>query len=156
MASLNRVILIGNLTRDPELRFTPSGSPVAGFGLAVNRVYTNKQGEKVENVDYFNIVAWAKLAELCAEYIHKGSPVAIEGRLQSRSWETEDGQKRSAVEVVAENVQFLGRPGGADSGGQSARPPRRAEEPVGAASPAKSPGEENPVEDIDLGDDIPF
>lgn len=156
MASLNRVILIGNLTRDPELRFTPSGSPVAGFGLAVNRVYTNKQGEKVENVDYFNIVAWAKLAELCAEYIHKGSPVAIEGRLQSRSWETEDGQKRSAVEVVAENVQFLGRPAGTDSGGQSARPPRRAEEPVGAASPAKSPGEENPVEDIDLGDDIPF
>ena len=153
MASLNRVILIGNLTRDPELRFTPSGSPVAGFGLAVNRVYTNKQGEKVENVDYFNIVVWAKLAELCAEYIHKGSPVAVEGRLQSRSWETEDGQKRSAVEIVAENVQFLARSGGADSAG---RPGQKSEPMAGSAAKAQSTGEDNPVEDIDLGDDIPF
>lgn len=153
MASLNRVILIGNLTRDPELRFTPTGSPVAGFGLAVNRVYTNKQGEKVENVDFFNIVVWAKLAELCAEYIHKGSPVAVEGRLQSRSWETEDGQKRSTVEIVAENVQFLARSGGGDSAG---RPGQRSEAVAGAPTRAKSAGEENPVEDIDLGDDIPF
>lgn len=153
MASLNRVILIGNLTRDPELRFTPTGSPVAGFGLAVNRVYTNKQGEKVENVDYFNIVVWAKLAELCAEYIHKGSPIAVEGRLQSRSWETEDGQKRSTVEIVAENVQFLARSGGGDSAG---RPGQRSEAAAGASTKVKSAGEENPVEDIDLGDDIPF
>jgi single-strand DNA-binding protein len=141
MASLNKVILIGNLTRDPELRFTPSGSPVAGFGLAVNRTYTNKQGERVENTDFFNIVVWAKLAELCAEYIRKGSPVAIEGRLQSRSWETEEGQKRSVVEVVAENVQFLGRPQG-----QSER----------ATGAPVSAGQDNPVEEIDLGDDIPF
>lgn len=151
MASLNRVILIGNLTRDPELRFTPSGSPVAGFGLAVNRTYTNKQGERVENVDYFNIVVWAKLAELCAEYIRKGSPVAIEGRLQSRSWETEEGQKRSTVEVVAENVQFLGRPG--ESAGKAGQ---GSEVMAGAPSKGKGSGEDNPVEDIDLGDDIPF
>ncbi len=150
MASLNRVILVGNLTRDPELRFTPNGSAVAGFGLAVNRTYTNKQGEKVQNVDFFNIVVWAKLAELCNEYIHKGSPVALEGRLQSRSWETDEGQKRSVVEVVAENVQFLGRPGsGSESAGGGERP---AEVKTGAD---KSAGE-NPVEDIDLGDDIPF
>ena len=110
MASLNKVILIGNLTRDPELRYTPNGSAVAKFGLAVNRNYTNKQGEKVENVDFFNIVAWAKLAELCSQHIQKGSSVAIEGRLSSRSWETPEGQKRSTVEVIAENVQFLGRP----------------------------------------------
>ncbi len=142
MASLNRVILIGNLTRDPELKFTPSGSPVANFGLAVNRTYTNKQGEKVENVDFFNIVVWAKLAELCAEYIRKGSPVGLEGRLQSRSWETDDGQKRSVVEVVAENVQFLGRP--SERGGG---------EPAAKGGPGK---EESPVEEIDLGDDIPF
>jgi single-strand DNA-binding protein len=148
MASLNRVILIGNLTRDPELRFTPGGSAVAGFGLAVNRVFTNKQGEKVENVDFFNIVVWAKLAERCAEYIHKGSPVAIEGRLQSRSWETEDGHKRSTVEVVAENVQFLGRSGG-DSAG------RQAQSPDSMAGAAPRSGD-SPVEDIDLGDDIPF
>jgi single-strand DNA-binding protein len=153
MASLNRVILIGNLTRDPELRFTPSGSPVAGFGLAVNRAYTNKQGERVENVDYFNIVVWAKLAELCAEYIHKGSPVALEGRLQSRSWETEEGQKRSTVEVVAENVQFLGRPGGGESAGRAGQ---GSEVMAGASSKAQGSAEDNPVEDIDLGDDIPF
>ncbi len=124
------------------MRFTPNGSPVAGFGLAVNRTYTNKQGERVENTDFFNIVVWAKLAELCAEYIHKGSPVALEGRLQSRSWETEDGQKRSVVEVVAENVQFLGKPGG-----QGER------EKTASAAPSK---ESSPVEEIDLGDDIPF
>jgi len=109
VASLNRVVLVGNLTRDPELRSTPSGSSVVSFGLAVNRRWTNKQGERIDGVDYFNIVAWGKLAELCHEYIRKGSPVALEGRLQSRSWQTEDGQRRSAVEVVAENVQFLGR-----------------------------------------------
>ncbi len=148
MASLNRVILIGNLTRDPELRFTPSGSPVAGFGLAVNRTYTNKQGEKVENVDFFNIVVWAKLAELCAEYLKKGRPVALEGRLSSRSWETEDGQKRSVVEVVAENVQFLGS-GQGQSQGQG-----QGERREGA--PANTGRSENPVEEIDLGDDIPF
>lgn len=109
MASLNRVILVGNLTRDPELRYTPSGTSVANFGIAVNRRRTNKQGERVDEVDYFNVVVWGKLAELCCNYIFKGSPVALEGRLSSRSWETEDGQKRNTVEVIAENVQFLGR-----------------------------------------------
>lgn len=109
MASLNRVILIGNLTRDPELRVTPSGTPVANFGLAINRKWTNKQGEKVEGVDYINIVVWGRLAELCGDYITKGSPVAIDGRLQSRAWEAEDGSKRSVIEVVAENVQFLSK-----------------------------------------------
>jgi len=138
VASLNRVILIGNLTRDPELKYTPSGSPVAKFGVAVNRNYTNKQGEKVSDVDYFNIVAWAKLAELCAEYIRKGSPIAIEGRLSSNSWETSEGQKRTSVEVVAENVQFLGKPG--NSGGE----PKPA--PVGVSESAE----------INLNEDIPF
>ena len=108
MANMNKVILIGNLTRDLEMRQTPSGSAVGTFGLAVNRTYT-KDGEKVENTDFFNIVVWTKLAELCAEYISKGSPIALEGRLQSRSWETEDGAKRSVVEVVANDVQFLGQ-----------------------------------------------
>ena len=150
MASLNRVVLIGNLTRDPELRFTPSGSPVANIGLAVNRSYTNKQGEKVQSVDFFTVVVWAKLAELCVEYIKKGSPIAVEGRLQSRSWEKEDGTKRSVVEVVGENVQFLGRPSagaGPDSG---------QDEPADVKTGAKGKEAQNPVEDIDLGDDIPF
>jgi len=109
LASLNRVILIGNLTRDPELRSTPSGATVANFGIAVNRRWTNKQGERVENVDFFNVVCWGKLAELVSQNITKGTPVAIDGRLQYRAWETSEGQKRSTVEVVAENVQFLGR-----------------------------------------------
>ncbi len=109
MASLNRVILVGNLTRDPELRSTPSGATVTNFGIAVNRRWTNKQGERVDNVDFFNIVCWGKLAELVSQNITKGTPVAIDGRLQYRAWETSEGQKRSTVEVVAENVQFLGR-----------------------------------------------
>ncbi|MDD5448590.1 MAG: single-stranded DNA-binding protein [Actinomycetota bacterium] len=112
MANLNRVILLGNLTRDPELRFTPAGKPVARLGLAVNRLpYTNEQGEKVEGVDFFNIVVFGRQAETASQYLRKGSPVAIEGRLRSRQWETNDGQKRTAVEVTAQNVQFLGRPG---------------------------------------------
>jgi len=109
MASLNRVILIGNLTRDPELRFTPSGKPVARLGIAVNRRWTNTQGEKSEAVDFFNVVAWGRLAEVCADFVTKGSPIAVEGKLQSRSWEAQDGTKRSAVEVVADTIQFLGR-----------------------------------------------
>ena len=116
MASLNRVVLIGNLTRDPELKTTPKGTSVANLGLAVNRRWTNQQGEKVDNTDFFNIVVWAKLAELCNEYVKKGSPIAVEGRLQHRTWETPEGQKRSTVEVVAENVQFLGRPQQAGKG----------------------------------------
>jgi len=139
MASLNRVILIGNLTRDPELRFTPAGKPVASFGLAVNRNYTNKEGEKVQAVDYFNIVTWNRQAELCAEYIRKGSSIALEGRLQTRSWETEDGQKRRVVEVVADRVQFLGKPGAKEADAETA---------------AESSDEA--LADFDLSEDIPF
>lgn len=119
MASLNRVILIGNLTRDVELRSIPSGTTVGNFGIAVNRRRKNDAGEWIDEASFFNIVVWGNQAEKCAEYIHKGSPVAIEGRLQSRSWETEDGQKRNVVEVVAENVQFLG--GRQESGGGGGR-----------------------------------
>jgi single-strand DNA-binding protein len=108
MASLNKVFLIGNLTRDPELRYIPSGSAVTTFTIAVNRVYT-QQGEKKEEVSYIRVVVWAKMAETCGEYLSKGSPVFVEGRIQSRSWETPQGEKRSTVEVIAERVQFLGK-----------------------------------------------
>lgn len=114
MASINRVVLVGNLTRDIELRSTPSGKSVATLRMAVNRRWRKDNDEKGESTDYFNVVVWDKLAELCNEYIGRGSPVAVDGRLQSRSWETQEGQKRSIVEVVAENVQFLSRPGGRD------------------------------------------
>lgn len=107
MASLNKVFLIGNLTRDPELRYIPSGSAVATFTVAVNRVYKTQTGEKKEQASFVRIVVWGRRAEVCGEYLSKGSPVFIEGRLQSREWEGQDGQKRSTLEVIADNVQFL-------------------------------------------------
>jgi len=107
MAGLNSVVLIGNLTRDPELRYTPSGVPVCTLRLAVSRNFPNQQGE-VE-ADYFNVIVWRNQAEKCAEYLTKGRQVAVTGRLQSRSWEGADGQKRSTIEIVADRVVFLGR-----------------------------------------------
>ncbi len=114
-ASLNRVMLIGNLTRDPELRYLPSGQAVASFSVAVNRTYMAATGEKKEEVSFIRVVVWAKRAEVCHEYLRKGSPVFVEGRLQSRSWDAPDGTKRSAVEVIAQNVQFLGKGSSRDS-----------------------------------------
>jgi single-strand DNA-binding protein len=115
VVSFNKVILAGNLTRDPELRFTQSGTPVCGFGLAVNRVFS-----KNEEVDFFNVSAWRDLGERVANYTKKGDPILVEGKLQYRTWEAQDGTKRSAVDVVADNVQFLSRPGdgGAEGEGQ--------------------------------------
>jgi len=107
MASLNKVFLIGNLTRDPELRYVPSGTAVATFTLAVSRVYKTQTGEKKEQASFLRIVVWGRRAEVCGEYLTKGSPLFVEGRLQSRDWETQDGQKRNTVEVVADNIQFL-------------------------------------------------
>ena len=114
MASLNKVLLMGNLTRDPELRYIPSGSAVTSFTIAMNRVYKLQTGEKKEEVSFVRVVVWARLAEVCNDYLKKGSPVFVEGRLQSRSWDTPDGQKRSTLEVIASNIQFLkaGTPGG--------------------------------------------
>jgi len=109
MASLNKVFLIGNLTRDPELRYTPSGTAVNKFGLAINRIYT-QDGEKKEDTCFVEIVTWGKTAENCQNYLSKGRPILVEGRLQFSSWETPEGQKRSKLEVVAERVQFLGGP----------------------------------------------
>lgn len=107
MATLNKVFLIGNLTRDPELRYIPSGSAVVTFTVAVNRVYKTQTGEKKEQTSFIRVVVWGRRAEVCGEYLSKGSPVFIEGRLQSRDWETQDGQKRNTVEVIADNIQFL-------------------------------------------------
>ncbi|MBP7055993.1 MAG: single-stranded DNA-binding protein [Candidatus Omnitrophica bacterium] len=107
MATLNKVMLIGNLTRDPELRYIPSGSAVVTFTVAVNRVYKTQTGEKKEQTSFIRVVVWGRRAEVCGEYLTKGSPVFVEGRLQSRDWETQDGQKRNTVEVIADNIQFL-------------------------------------------------
>ena len=108
MASLNKVFLIGNLTRDPELRYTPNGIAVVSLGLAVNRRYKDKMGELKEEVLFINASAWNKQAEVCNQYLKKGRPVFIEGQLQSRSWEGKDGQKRTTIDVRVERVQFLG------------------------------------------------
>ena len=107
MANYNRVILMGNLTRDPELRYTPNGSAVASFGIAVNRRY-KVDNEKREETSFFDIVFFGKPAEIIAEYMKKGRPLLVEGRLQQRRWETDEGQKRSKVEIVGENFQFMG------------------------------------------------
>lgn len=119
MANLNKIFLMGNLTRDPELRYVPSGTAVANFGLATNRVYTTSSGEKKQETCFVKIVVWGRIAEVCGEYLSKGSPVFIEGRLQYRSWDASDGTKRSTLEVRAERVQFLGR------GGKAAESPQK-------------------------------
>lgn len=118
--SVNQVILMGNLTRDPELRNTPSGQSVCSFSLALNRAYKNQSGEWQEATDYIDIVAWGPLGERVAQYLSKGRRCLVQGRLQSRSWE-QDGQKRSKVEVLANDVTFLdNRGGGGDDNGGSA------------------------------------
>jgi single-strand DNA-binding protein len=109
LAAINKVILSGRLTRDPELRYTPNGASVSSFSLASSRRYKAQDGEWKEIVAFVNISAWGKLAVLANEYLKKGSAALVEGRLHSRSWQTEDGQKRSALEVTAERIQFLDR-----------------------------------------------
>lgn len=109
---LNRVFLMGNLTRDPELKFTPQGTAITKFSIAVNRMYKAGDGEMKKQTDFFNIVVWGKQGENCSKYLSKGRAVHLEGRLQTRSYETQDHQKRTVTEVIADNVQFLGGGGG--------------------------------------------
>ena len=148
MASLNKVLMIGNLTRDPELRYIPSGSAVASFTIAMNRVYKLQTGEKKEEVSFVRVVVWGRMAETCGEYLKKGRPVFVEGRLQSRSWDGPDGQKRNTTEVIATSVQFLGSAGakGADReapmGGKEEMPEIQLEEASDA--PSSKSEEETP------------
>ncbi|HEX4775127.1 MAG TPA: single-stranded DNA-binding protein [Candidatus Saccharimonadales bacterium] len=156
--SFNQVTLMGNLTRDPELRTTPNGASVCSFSLALNRSYKNAEGNWTEVTDYVDIVAWGPLGERVAQYLTKGRPALVSGRLQSRSWEQE-GVKRSKVEVVANDVTFLGGPGGGSA-------PVNTDEPATAApAPAKPSKKATKEEDVvieDIGDepinldDIPF
>jgi single-strand DNA-binding protein len=139
--SINQVILMGNLTRDPELRTTPSGQSVCSFSLAVNRAWQGQDGQTQEAVDYFDITAWGKLGELVNQYMAKGRKCLVQGRLSYRAWE-QDGQKRSKVEVVANDVTFLdGGGAGGDGGSAQSSAPRRS-------APSKSRND-TPVEDID-------
>jgi len=110
MANFNRVFLMGNLTRDPELRYTPSGTAVTNLRIAVNRRYKTQTGEVKEEAVFITVVAWGRQAETCSQFLSKGRPVFVEGRIQMRSWEAQDGQKRTVLEVRASRVQFLGKP----------------------------------------------
>jgi len=152
MASFNKVILVGNLTRDPELRYTPNGKAIAKIGLAVNRTWTSESGEKKEEVTFVDIDTFGRTAENVGQYMRKGSPILIEGRLRLDQWDDKQtGQKRSKLGVVAETVQFLGSPRGGEGGAAPAPVrPRPAESP--AASPSASEADAPPPAE----DDVPF
>jgi len=144
MASLNKVMLIGNLGADPELRYTPSGAAVANFSIATREQWTSKEGEKQDKTEWHRIVAWRRLGEICGEYLHKGSLVYIEGRLQTRSWEDRDGNKRYTTEITALGMQMLDRKG---EPGEAVSVEERfpAEEPAEATP---TPGPEEPEDNI--------
>ena len=159
--SLNKVMLIGNLTRDPNLRFTPNSAAVCSFGLATNRSWTSgDNGEKQERVDFHNIVAWGKLAEICGQLLHKGDKVYVEGRIQTRDWKTEDGNERRITEIIIDNMMLLNSRGGYQANDDEAEEtPKKtkakkseSDSDEEEAETAASEGEE--VEDV--SDDIPF
>ncbi len=170
MASYNRVILMGNLTRDPEVRFVPSGRPVADLGLAVNEKYKNSEGDFVERTDYFDITVWGPQGENCGKYLKKGRPVLVEGRLRLDTWENDKGEKRSKVKVIADRVQFLGSGRAAEGDGSTAGEPSAGQSSSGppaetSESPAQdardgggessgSPAPQSPASDD--SEDLPF
>jgi single-strand DNA-binding protein len=131
MLNLNKAMLIGNITRDPEARTTPDGTPVTTFSVATNFRWTDTQGNKQERAEFHNIVAWRKLAEICGQYLKKGGRVYVEGRIQTRSWDDQQGNKKYRTEIIAENVIMLDRAGGAGSA------PSAPEEPPAPAAPAE-------------------
>ncbi len=149
---LNKALVIGNLTRDPEVRALPSGIKITSFSVATNRVWKDKNGAKQESVDYHNIVVFGRQAETAAQYLKKGASVLIEGRMQTRSWEQE-GQKKYRTEIVADRVQFGPRPGGSAPGGFAKEAPRAASEKSEAPAPMDTI--DYPEEEINP-DDIPF
>jgi len=161
MANLNKVMLIGNLTRDPEIKYTPKGTAIADIGLAVNRNYTTESGEKREEVTFIDVTLWGRVAEIVGEYCKKGRPLFVEGRLQLDQWDDKQtGQKRSKLKVVGDNIQLLGSREGGGGGGQSGGGGEYQEGPPAGGGPRKSPPpQKKPPVDPDLDaaeDDIPF
>jgi single-strand DNA-binding protein len=165
MASFNRVILIGNLTRDVELRYLQSGTAVTDIGLAVNDKYKNSNGEWIEEVTFVDVTAWGRTAEVMSEYLSKGSPVFIEGRLKLDTWEGQDGQKRSKLKVTCDRMQLIGSKGQGGQGGPQGGAPRAAGRPApqrsqgsqyNQAPPPDEAYDAGPGEPSGGGDDIPF
>jgi single-strand DNA-binding protein len=153
MASFNKVILVGNLTRDPELRYTPKGTAIAKIGMAVNRVWTSETGEKKEEVTFVDVDVFGRTAENVAQYLRKGSPLLVEGRLRLDTWEDKQtNQKRSKLGVVAELIQFLGSP---RTPGEAASAPGPAKPAAAAAAPAAAPAPEPEIAPAEE-DDVPF
>lgn len=150
--SVNKVILIGRLGQNPEVRYTPSGAAVANFSVATNESWTDKSGQKQERTEWHKVVVWGKLAELCSQYLTKGRQAYIEGRLQTRQWQDKDGQTKYTTEVQAQTVQFLG--GGAGAGAERGRGDEMGQE-MGFGAPAGRPGGQQ-AEPTFTEDDIPF
>ena len=146
-------MLIGNLTRDPECRYTPNQTQVCSFGLATNREWVNEGGEKQSNVEFHNLVVWSKLAEICKNLLHKGSKVYVEGRLQTRDWQTKDGQARRTTEIIVENMLLLDRKsdGVGGDGGYAA-----ADEPANESTATADSAAADEMATIEDTDDIPF
>ena len=156
MANFNKVLLIGNLTRDPEVRYTPKGKAIATITLAVNRAWTSESGEKKEEVTFVDVDVWGRQAETIGQYMSKGRPLFVEGRLRLDQWDDkETGQKRSRLKVVCENFQFIGAPKGGAGGGEISDQPPVAKPSRGRSAPAPAPAEEDAP--VGQGDDnIPF
>lgn len=150
--SLNKVQLIGNLTRDPELRYTPNGTAVCSFGIATNRNWTTDAGEKKDEAEFHNIVAWNKLAELCSQFLVKGSKVYVEGRLATRSWQAQDGQQRSRTEIVISDMILLDGKRPAATEGEETEKEEKLEEKTEEEEKEES---DAPTEEV-APDDIPF
>ncbi len=157
--SLNKVTLIGNLTRDPELRYTPSGTAVATFSIATNRQWKTESGEAKEDAEFHRIVAWDKLAEICAQFLKKGRQAYVEGRLQTRKWQTKEGEDKYTTEIVISEMILLDRAGGEQSASSVADIPDdfdEEKEEKKKAAPKSAPKKENKKEDSEADDDIPF
>jgi single-strand DNA-binding protein len=150
MQNVNLAIVMGNLTRDPELRYTPNGQPVTSFGVATNRSWKDSNGDKKDEVEFHEVVVWGKLAELCSQYLTKGRKVHVMGRLQTRSWEGSDGAKRQKTEIVAQDIAFVDskRDGGEYVPEESKASAKKSDKP-------KSKKEDKEEEEINI-DDIPF
>ena len=152
MAGVNKVILVGHLGRDPELRYTQSGQPVANFTLATSESYSKRDGEREERTEWHRIVAWGRLAEICAEYLSKGRQIYIEGRIQTREWEDREGEKRRTTEIVAREMQMLGRRGETNTSYNDSQAP--ATDTPATDTPATSTTADPSTPPPD--DDIPF
>ena len=155
--NLNKAMIIGNLTRDPELKNTPNGTPVATFGVATNLVWTDQAGQKQKKVEFHNIVTWRRLAEICGQYLKKGAKIYIEGRLETRDWVGQDNVKRYRTEIVASNMIMLDRTGNTGSGSfPSETPPAPSENVEPVVESNELSGNQQPEEDEIKVENIPF